>query len=271
MPESQPDLPSGSDAGTWDFYLAAYHRENAGITERVLSTSPDAAVGTAYDWLRAALPARVGLVVDLACGSAPLQPLLSSSSSYVGVDVSEAELECAVALGRYAVVRASATALPLADSSADVVVCSMGIMLFQPVEVALAEVARVLRPGGSFITTRPAGGPVRLRDLSIAATLTRGLHAFPQMPQRFGRGKFRGLLQAAGMTEVDDTSIRFVHALESLADAQLVIDALYLPRVDRSRRAAAVRRLARRAGAGVQIPIYVRRTVAVRNPGHNEA
>jgi SAM-dependent methyltransferase len=48
-------------------------------------------------------------------------------------------------------VRATATALPYADGSFDVVFCSFGAMQFiADLDVAVAEVARVLRPGGRF-------------------------------------------------------------------------------------------------------------------------
>jgi SAM-dependent methyltransferase len=48
-------------------------------------------------------------------------------------------------------VRATATALPFAGDSFDVVFCSFGAMQFiAELEVAVTEVARVLRPGGRF-------------------------------------------------------------------------------------------------------------------------
>jgi SAM-dependent methyltransferase len=48
-------------------------------------------------------------------------------------------------------VRATATALPFADSVFDVVFCSFGAMQFiADLDVALTEVARVLQPGGRF-------------------------------------------------------------------------------------------------------------------------
>ena len=48
-------------------------------------------------------------------------------------------------------VRGTATALPFADGSFDVVFCSFGALQFvSDIDVAVAEVARVLRPGGRF-------------------------------------------------------------------------------------------------------------------------
>ena len=48
-------------------------------------------------------------------------------------------------------VRGTATALPFADGSFDIVFCSFGALQFvSDIDVAVAEVARVLRPGGRF-------------------------------------------------------------------------------------------------------------------------
>jgi SAM-dependent methyltransferase len=253
-----------SDDG-WDAYLASYHHEHAGITELLLSRSRAQGIGTPYEWMREALPPEFGQVLDLACGSAPLQPLLSSAASYVGVDLSEDELAMAVRAGRGPLVRANAIDLPLSDSSVDTVLCSMGIMLLRPVEHALNEVARVLRPGGVFVTIRPVSVPVRLSDLRLIAPLLVGLRHLPEVPQRLGGRAFRRLLEDAGMTVVDDAALRFGHPLESRADALLVADALYLPHVSGERRADAARRLACHARAGAEVPVAIRRTVAVRS------
>lgn len=249
----------------WGEYLVAYHHEHAGITENVLSNSRAEGIGTAYEWLRTALPSDVGEVVDLACGSAPMQPLLADAASYLGVDISEDELALAAHLGRGPLVQGNALDLPLPDASVDAVVCSMGIMLLLPVERALAEVARVLRPGGMFATIRPVGTPVRAADLSLVVPLLLGLRHLPEMPQRFGGQRFRRLLADAGMTVIDDGAVRFAHPLEDEADARLAVEALYLPHVPDERRTDAARRLARRARPGVEIPVAIRRTVAVRS------
>lgn len=258
-------MRDGARNDAWDEYLAAYHHEHAGITERVLSQSRAEGIGTAYEWLRAALPPDVGEVVDLACGSAPMQPLLVGASSYLGVDISEDELAIAARAGRGPLLEADALDLPLPDASVDAVVCSMGIMLLRPVERALAEVARVLRPGGMFATIRPVGTPVRAADLSLVVPLLLGLRHLPEMPQRFSGQRFRRLLAGAGMTVIDDRAARFAHPLEDEADARLAVEALYLPHVCDDRRADAARRLTRRARSGAEIPVAIRRTVAVRS------
>lgn len=260
--------PAVSAAGraqdSWSDYLARYHAQSPGITERVLGNAPLPGVGTPYQWLRAALPAEPGSVVDLACGSAPMQPLLADASSYLGVDLSEQELAHAIGAGRGPVVRADALDLPVPDASIDVVVCSMAIMLLRPVEQALAEVARVLRPGGLFATIRPVGTPIRPADLRLVIPLLLGLRHLPEMPQRFSGQRFQRLQANAGMTVVEDRALRFAHPLASPQDARLAVEALYLPHVSPERRIDASRRLLRHAGAGAQIPLAIRRTVATR-------
>ncbi len=246
----------------WQEYLSRYHESHPGITEAVLTGSPRRDVGTAYEWLRSAIPEKPGRVVDLACGSAPMHPLFAGADSYIGVDVSDAELAVAAARGRGPLTRADARDLPLDDSCADVVVCSMAIMLLQPVEAALGEVARILRPGGLFVTIRPVGWPVHASDLRIVLTLLLGLRHLPEMPQRFGGRTFNHLLAGAGFDVVDDRALRFAHPLAAANDAVLAVEALHLPHVPDERRVAAAHRLARIARPGREVPVAIRRTVA---------
>lgn len=253
------------DEGGWQGYLLDYHRAHPGITERVLNGAPRKDVGTAYEWLRSAVPASPGRVVDLACGSAPLQPLFADADSYRGFDVSIEELASGRARGRGPLLRADARDLPVEDDGADVVVCSMAIMLMAPVEDALAEVARILRPGGLFVSIRPVGWPARPRDLRVAVPLLLGLRHLPELPQRFGRQRLAHLLSSAGLSVTDDRALRFAHPLATAGDASLVVEALYLPHVPENRRRASATRLARIARPGCEVPLAIRRTVAVRS------
>lgn len=248
----------------WRDYLAQFHAHRPGITEQVLTAAFRRDVGTPYAWLRASLPTDPGHVLDIACGSAPLHPLLAGADSYLGIDRSPEELAFASGLGRGPVMQANATCLPVADASMDVVICSMAIMLLNPIEAALAEVGRVLRPGGIFATIRPVAGPVRMRDVSLGLRLVFGLHHLPEMPQRFGGARFSRLLAQAGFSVRSDDSRRFGYPLLHERDARLAVEALYLPHVPAYRRERAIRRLARAAGPRAQLPVGIRRTVAVR-------
>lgn len=261
-PRGEAQRPSATDE--WTRYLDSYHASHPGITEHVLTSASHPTAATPYSWLRASLPAEPGRVLDLACGSAPMRPLLEDSSNYLGVDLSSAELTCAAERGRGPLMCADAVCLPLPSGSVDVVVCSMALMLLRPIQLALGEVARVLRPGGLFATIRPVGTPFRPGDLRLAVPLLLGLRHLPEMPQRFtGRG-LRRLLDDAGLVISSDEALRFVHPLEAGNDARLALDALYLPHVGDDRRREAARRLSRHARPGAKLPIAIRRTVAVR-------
>ena len=146
-------------APDWRSYLVRFHAERAGITEAVLTRAVDGDVDP-YRWVAEAVPAG-GAVVDVACGSGPLATALGPR--WVGLDLSSAELD--VARGRAAgrLQRAHAGALPVADGSAAAVVCALVLMLVEPAPV-LAEIRRVLAPGGRLVALLPAGGPLTVRD-----------------------------------------------------------------------------------------------------------
>jgi SAM-dependent methyltransferase len=55
-------------------------------------------------------------------------------------------------------IAARAQELPFADASFDAVACHLAFMLFDDIEQVVAEIARVLRPGGTFIALL-GGGP----------------------------------------------------------------------------------------------------------------
>ncbi len=255
---------SATTPDPWIRYLASYHSRHPGITETVLTSASHPSAGNPYSWLRDSLPAQPGRVLDLACGSAPMHPLVADATSYLGVDLSAAELACAAERGRGPLLNCDAGQLPLPDESVDTVVCSMAVMLLRPIGPALAEVRRVLRPGGVFATIRPVGSPFHLGDLRLAVPLLLGLRHLPEMPQRFTRSGLRTFLEAAGLSVTSDLALRFVHPLETESQARLALEALYLPHVSEGRRRDAERRLARLAGAGKELPVAIRRTVAVR-------
>lgn len=112
-----------------------------------------------------ALP-RSDRLVDLACGDGFLLALLAQRgfANLVGVDRSPEELAAArTRLGPLAELHCQdAGALPLPVGSVDTVVCHMALMLFSPVEPALAEIARILKPGAKFIAVlnRPFQHPI---------------------------------------------------------------------------------------------------------------
>jgi len=88
-------------------------------------------------------------VLDLACGTGDFLRLLAARGlEPVGLDLSELMLRQAPRA--FPRVQAAGEALPFADASFDVVVSGFAIRNFASVGEVIAEVARVLRPGGRF-------------------------------------------------------------------------------------------------------------------------
>ncbi|CAM3772016.1 class I SAM-dependent methyltransferase [Isoptericola cucumis] len=96
-------------------------------------------------------------VLDVATGTGlVLRALHASSGTTVrttGVDLSPDMLAVARReLPQATLLRADAAALPLADASVDLVTCVTALHLLPDPHAALAEWARVLRPGGRAVT-----------------------------------------------------------------------------------------------------------------------
>lgn len=94
-------------------------------------------------------------LLDLACGDGPLLALLATRGfeHLAGVDRSPEEIAAAERrLGPHVQLHCQdAARLPLPDGSMDGVLCHLALMLMDPVEPVLVEVARVLVPGGLFL------------------------------------------------------------------------------------------------------------------------
>jgi SAM-dependent methyltransferase len=97
-----------------------------------------------------------GRVVDVGCGTGIVLQRLPAAYAGVGVDPSQEALALCRERGLAALARGSATALPLADASADAVLALDIIEHVEEDRLALSEVARVLRPGGVAVITVPA-------------------------------------------------------------------------------------------------------------------
>lgn len=132
----------------WSEYLATFHRERPGITEAVLTRARADDGGDPYDWVAEAL-AGIGVVVDVACGSGPLAR--RTSGAWVGLDPSRSEVALAAAVAPRRVALADAARVPVRTQSADAVVAVMALMVVDEPDAAVAEMARVLRPGGRLV------------------------------------------------------------------------------------------------------------------------
>lgn len=93
-------------------------------------------------------------VLDVGCGDGQVSRLAvrGGATRVVGVDPTWNQLVTAAArAGGPAYARAGAAGLPLRDASFDAVVACLVFEHIRDVDAAIAEVARVLRPGGRFL------------------------------------------------------------------------------------------------------------------------
>lgn len=93
-----------------------------------------------------------GTVLDVGCGDGQISRALASRGAAVtGIDPTERNLEVArERAGGPVYVKAGADDLPFDDASFDAVVACLVFEHIDDVDGAIAEVARVLRPGGQF-------------------------------------------------------------------------------------------------------------------------
>ena len=242
----------------WARYVGEYHDANPGITEDVLAGARDGAGRSPYDWLLEAVPAGATPVVDLACGSGP-RARRRPGVQVVGVDQSPAELARATGLR----VQARAPALPLAAGCAGAVVTSMALMLMHPLEAVLAEVARILRPGGTFAATVPWRGEAGSAPLFADLLRTLGQTGVTY-PEPLDGGGLAGRFAAAGLLLSNDETAVFDRVVSRPEDAEQVVRSFYSPGAGPEQIAAAVEKL--RQAAPVDVAYRIRRLVAARSP-----
>lgn len=137
--------------------MRRFHAVHPGITGRALARAGS------YARLAALVPPEAR-VLDLACGDGVLLSQLGPRA--IGIDLSREEL------GRTSrTVQGRAQALPFADRSFDACTCHLAFMLFDGIEDVVAELSRVLRPGGVFIALL-GGGPTADGDDAFHRFLT---------------------------------------------------------------------------------------------------
>lgn len=245
---------------SWPGYLHEFHSAAPGVTEAVLSRAV-AGDHTPYRWLCRAVTGEPKRVLDVACGNGAVARRLPGHF-VVGLDLSAAELASAPR----PVVRANAGLLPFGTESFDVVTCSMGLAVVQPLPVVLAEIARVLRPGGVLAATVPTVWRLRRTDLAVLTGLGARLRTSPQFPGADELGGLRDELTAAGFQVLESQRERYGYPVASAADAELLVGSLYLPETPRVRRDAAAAWLTERVDAKgpFEVPIPIRRVVAMR-------
>lgn len=139
----------------------------------------------------------------------------------VGVDPDASSLAEAAERGVYrSLVQADATRLPFPDASFATVVSNCVLEHIPDLDGVLAEIARVLRPGGRFVTTVPLrrlndelGGTRALEAIGAAAVADRYRRFFARIQRHhhmYEPDEWRIRLEAAGLTV--DTSVGYMSA-----------------------------------------------------------
>jgi SAM-dependent methyltransferase len=140
----------------WDREADDYQREHGGFLRDVGFVWSPEGLDEAHAKLLGDVAGR--RVLEVGCGAGQCSRWLAARGAQpVGIDLSFRQLQhsrridAETSLG-VPVVCATATALPLPDESFDIACSAFGALPFLlDIDVALAEVRRVLRPGGRFI------------------------------------------------------------------------------------------------------------------------
>jgi SAM-dependent methyltransferase len=142
-------------------------------------------------------------VLDVACGPGNFSRDFARAAGVglvVGLDASSTMLGVAIrdnALGNVAYLRGDARDLPFRDGSFDAACCLAALYLIEEPMRALAELVRVLAPGGRLALMSSCNrGPV---STPAVDSVVRGLTGV----RIFGREELTGALEAMGMIAVD--------------------------------------------------------------------
>lgn len=249
----------------WRAYLERFHTERPGVVQDVLERARSGDHNP-YRWLARAVPPSAHRVLDLACGSgAMVRELASPERTVVGLDLSAAELGRARSQGAGPLVRADGVALPFADGSLDMVTSVLGLLVIQPLDQAIHEITRVLRPGGALAVIAPSIWLMSPRELAEVTRLTRALRTRPQFPNPIERTGVKALLALLELRRVEDKREVYFYTVQDAEDAERLVAALYLPRSSERRREIAVEHLVSRLRQGpVRIAVGMRRVVAIK-------
>jgi SAM-dependent methyltransferase len=241
----------------WDAYILRFHRERPGITDEVLRRCTSA-THTPYSWLTDELP-ESQRVLDLACGNGPLRALIGRD--WIGIDASRSELAAIPKKPNALAIAGDVRQLPIRSASCDTAVCSMALMLVDPLEYALAEIARVLRPGSVARLLLPTHRALTARDRVRYLRLGIMLHTVAGFPTSPLDRHAHASLARANLTITDDQTHRFSYRIRDHAAARLFIESLYLPGVSAARVDNAINLAGRWTGSNLGIAL--RRVTAV--------
>jgi SAM-dependent methyltransferase len=144
---------------TWD---AQTYGQNAAFVHGL--------AGGALEWLA---PQTGEHILDLGCGDGQLtQRIAATGARVVGVDASP-EMVAAARQRRIAAQEANAETLPLADATFDAVFSNAVLHWVRDQDAMMAEVHRVLKPGGRFVGEMGGHGNIAAIRVALMAVLAR--------------------------------------------------------------------------------------------------
>ena len=130
--------------------------------------------GGVVEWLA---PRAGERILDLGCGDGQLTARLATSGATVtGIDASTEMVAAARGRGIDSV-EASAECLPFPDASFDAVFSNAALHWVRGQDAMMAEVHRVLRPGGRFVAEMGGHGNIAAIRVALMAVLARHGHA----------------------------------------------------------------------------------------------
>lgn len=266
------DFVSTEYGKMWKTYLNNFHSVRAGITESILSESFSVDVSTKnaftpYDWIAEAVISnyknkdkviqRVSNlnIADLGCGSFPMRNL-TKLGNIIGIDISKQELDIAAKKGINSLILGDVSVVPLRSSSVDVVISTMALMLFDPLERVLFEINRILKPGGIGFILLPSSGPLSAGDLSkysrllLAAKLKR-----LDYPNDVAIQRISPILSSYNFEILSDEKLRFSFLVKNADLARTFIDSLYLPTVESENYEKLIKLSSKWIGKSLGIPL----------------
>lgn len=203
-------MPLQPSPDAQEAFLRSFHAEHPAVTSMALGEGRTVAGQSSYELLREQVSG-YPRVLDLGCGDGVLLALLAQTPgrTVAGADLSRE----ALALARQqpvpadtALVECRAQQLPFVSAGFDAVVSHMALMLMRDVDQVLAELARVLRPGG-LLACALGGGAVGGEAYALFLRLLRSRldnapaeHLIPRLGDRRTREResFEQLLRTAG-------------------------------------------------------------------------
>jgi len=178
---------------------------------------PTIAKAASVDFMHTAALQRGERVLDVACGTGLIArlaaELVGPTGSVAGVDLAPDMIDVARATAAPAgpVIDwhvSDAGSLPIPDDSHDVVLCQMGLMFIEDRAAAIAEMRRVLVPGGRVVvnTPGPIQEPFEQLEAAIVDHISPDLGAFVSAVFSMSEpDQVVGLLTDTGLTDVTAT------------------------------------------------------------------